>query len=143
MRKQFLPIALIALMGFGANAQTVNLPIDKLPKGVTDYVKTNFPNQKIESATSEKEGLSLDYNVLLNDKTKLEFDKLGKLKEVESTSKLPDSVVPKSISDYVKAKYPNNYIKSWEKDGKNQQVELDNGTDLEFDALGKFIKIDQ
>ena len=62
--------------------------------------------------------------------------------DIEGISKLPDSVIPSKIREYVVANYPQNHIIGWEIDGRNQQVELDNDLDLEFTMNGDFIRID-
>ena len=55
---------------------------------------------------------------------------------------MPNSVIPEKILQYVTTNYPTNFITDWELDDKNQQVQLDNGLDLEFKMNGDFLRID-
>ena len=62
--------------------------------------------------------------------------------EIDGSSRLPESVIPVKILDYVNQNYSGNYITDWEIDGKNQQVGLENDLDLEFNMSGEFLRID-
>jgi len=55
---------------------------------------------------------------------------------------LPNSVIPEKILQYVTVNYPTNFITDWKLDGKNQEVQLDNGLNLEFNIKGDFLRID-
>lgn len=80
--------------------------------------------------------------MILQDNFSLEFDSKNRVTDISGKSQLPNSVIPKSILEYVKSNYPNNIILDWELDDKNQQIELDNGLDLEFNMQGAFLRID-
>mgnify|MGYP001374528075 CR=1 FL=1 len=115
---------------------------DKLPTEVTQYINTHFPNVAILQSIIERDNLKKSYEVILEGNIELKFNSKKEIVDIEGTSKLPDSVVPEKIRQYVAEKYPNNFIIGWELDDRNQQVELDNGLDLEFKMNGDFIRID-
>lgn len=86
--------------------------------------------------------MELTYDILLDGNIKLEFNKKNQIIDIESREKLPDSVIPAKILDYVSANYSGNFITGWEIDGRNQQVKLNNGLELEFNMDGDFLRID-
>lgn len=123
-------------------AQERIIPNDKIPSAIQQYVKTHFPSHTIVLAELEVEGVSKEYEVKLNDKTELKFDKKFEVFKIDGTVALPESVIPEAIRQYVKKHYPNNFITDWEKEWKHQEVKLDNGIEIEFTLKGNFIRID-
>jgi hypothetical protein len=88
------------------------------------------------------EGVSKQYEIILSEGIELKFNNKYNIIEIDGKSKLPNSVVPEKIREYVATNYPNNVITEWKIDGKNQQIGLDNDLDLEFKMNGNFIRID-
>lgn len=113
-----------------------------IPAAITTYVNTHFPSSKILQAVKDKEGLSKSYDVILEGNITLEFNKKHEVTSIESSSALPDSVIPEKILSYIKANYPGNHIVQWELDDNRQQVELNNKLELEFNKAGDFLRID-
>ena len=72
----------------------------------------------------------------------MEFNSKNNIKSIEAKSKLPNSVIPEKIMEYVETNYPNNFIVEWDLDTKHQSVELNNGIELEFTLKGAFLRID-
>ena len=112
------------------------------PAEIISFVETHFPELAILQVATEKEGLKKKYEVKLEGRVSLEFNHKMEIIEIDGYSRLPDSVIPAKILDYVNQNYPENYIIEWELEGKNQQVELDNGLELEFSMSGEFLRID-
>lgn len=115
---------------------------DEKPKEIIEYVSSHFPSLEILQIIKDFDGLSFTYEVIIEENYYIEFSKKFKVLEVSGIKKLPDSVIPAKILNYVTENYPDNYIKSWELDDKNQQVELDNDVELIFNKRGEFLKID-
>jgi hypothetical protein len=90
----------------------------------------------------DKDGFTKTYDVILEGGFSLEFDRKLEIIDIDGTGRLPDSVIPAKILDYVNQNYSGNYITDWEIDGKNQQVGLENELDLEFNRSGEFLRID-
>lgn len=123
-------------------AQDKDIPESKLPVEIHKYITTHFPNNKVIQVVEDNELFSKSYEVLLTDNIKLEFNGKNKITDIDGTSKLPDSVIPKTILAHVKSTYPKSVITDWELDNKIQQIKLDNNLDLEFNMQGKFLRID-
>lgn len=114
----------------------------EIPTEITKFVSTHFPDNKIVQTIVEKEAFEKNYEIILDKNYSLEFNKNYEVTYIKGVSMLPESVIPASILEYVKANYPQSFIKKWELDDNRQKVELDNELELEFDKNGNFIKLD-
>lgn len=114
----------------------------EIPTEITKFVSTHFPDNKIVQTIVEKEAFEKNYEIILDKNYNLEFNKNYEIKSIKGVSMLPESVIPASILEYVKANYPQNFIKEWELDDNRQNIKLDNELELEFDKNGNFIKLD-
>lgn len=121
---------------------------DVLPQESQNLIKEHFPDAMVKSAEREKDLINMGngemYEVVLENGIKMDFNKNGGLTEIESRKNLeiPEGVLPKNIVSYVNDNYEGLYIVSWEADKNDQEIELSDGTDLEFDSNGKFLKED-
>lgn len=146
MRKLNSILGVLALIGLllitvSCDSEKV-LAASEIPSEINAFVGTHFPNNNIVQAIEDRDGLSKTYDVILSDNITLEFTGKREIKDIDSNSKLPDSVIPTQISSYVSENFPDNVITDWELDGNNQQVGLDNGMDLKFTMDGQFLRID-
>lgn len=115
----------------------------ELPTTAQTFITTHFPNTAISSVVKEKEISHTTYDVVLQDGTSLDFTSSGECTDMDGhTNKLPDSVIPVKILDYVHTTYPNDNIVSWEKDGAEQDVELGSNVELKFDQDSNFLRLD-
>ncbi len=124
-----------------AMADDKPIAVEQLPAAAKTFVKTHFKGQKI--AYAEKDGVQ--YECQLEDGTKIEFNRKGVWHQVESTANkaVPASIVPKAVEQYVKAHYQDMVIRKIDKERYGYEVELSNGTELRFNAKGKFIGTDR
>lgn len=141
MKKISIALLLAVFAFVGCDKETIVKDSD-LPKEIHSFITTHFPGKRIIQAVKERDGLELTYDILLDGNIKLEFNKKNQIIDIESREKLPDSVIPAKILDYVSANYSGNFITGWEIDGRNQQVMLNNGLELEFNMDGDFLRID-
>jgi len=124
-------------------AQETVIPGKNIPHEITSYVAKHFPDQKLIQAVRDRDDFKVEYKILLDNRTKLEFNEKKRIKEIDGNAKLPDAVIPSKILSYVKSNYPNNFITDWELEGKRkQQIELNNDLTLEFNMNGDFLRID-
>lgn len=135
--------SLFLLLSIGcANGQKPLVDNDQLPTSISIYITKHFPKHKIVQAILDKELFSKSYKVLLSENVQLDFDQKNQIEEIKSTTRLPDSVIPNTILTYVKTNYPENAIIAWERDNREQSIELDNKIELTFNKKGKLIEID-
>ena len=115
---------------------------NEIPNEITTFITTHFPSNNIIRATKDKDGSRVSYDVTLSGNVKLEFNSQREITDIDSNTKLPDSVIPQAIRDYVTENYPNNFITDWELEDNHQQVGLNNDVDLEFTMDGGFLRVD-
>ena len=125
-----------------ANAQDRYLQTNEYPEKIVSFVQTHFPEDQILSIEEEKERRKIEYEVKLNSRVELEFDRKFAVKKIESKAGLPDSVLPEKFVAYVSQNYPGRKIEEWKKKKRYQEIELDNSLELEFDFDGNFLRID-
>ena len=118
------------------------IPVSLLPVEIKTYISTHFPSNTIVQVVKDLDGLTKTYDVMLSDQISLEFNRKNQIIDIDGKTALPNSVIPEKIRQYVTANYPTNVITDWELDDRNQQIQLDNGLDLEFTMNGDFIRID-
>lgn len=152
MRKIVLSIAFaICIIGTtSAFSNSSSLSFDKevvlktkeYPSEIVAFVNKHFPERKVLQIVKESELFDVTYEVILDDRTRLDFNKSKKVEEIDSLTEIPHTLLQPEVVAYVKERFPNQVIISWELDDRKQQIELDNGLELEFTKNGKFIKID-
>ncbi|MGV3697527.1 PepSY-like domain-containing protein [Flavobacterium sp.] len=119
------------------------IEISELPAPALAFLKEHFPKQSIEVAKKDREDGEKGYEVILSDKTEVEFWADGKWREVDGDDKpIPTAYIDKSIVDYVAKNYPNSKITHIDYGHKDVDVDLDGKIDLEFSKEGKFLKAD-
>ena len=116
--------------------------ISKLPSGIKEFLSNHFSDAKVVKYVKTTKLTKVTYKVELLGGIELKFNDKKEIVEIESKTKLPDSVIPSKILDYVAVNYPDNFIVEWEIEDDHQEVELDNGLELEFTMSGEFIKVD-
>lgn len=114
-----------------------------IPSAIIAYKTTHFPEHEIVSAYKDLDNNTLSYDVLLSGAVALGFNSSYEITDIDGTTQLPDSVIPQAILDYVAQSYPANFITDWELERNHQQIELNNGLELEFELNGAFIRIDR
>ncbi len=139
---QLLPLMAATVLFAGCEKEQV-VAYNDVPQEIQSYVETHFSSNKILQTLKDTEGLTLTYDVTLDSAISLEFNRSKEIISIDANSKLPDSVIPKKILTYVLTNYPDLVITDWEKESRKvQQIELNNGLDLEFDEEGNYLRID-
>ena len=141
--KKVILSGFFALCAFGmfAQADTKNLPAT-----AKDFIQQNFSSNTVEGVEeNSKCQIWADdkYEVKLSNGIELDFDENGNIIEIDSQKDaIPMSALPSAIATYLKENYPDSQVIGWEKEKKSQEVELLDGTELEFDGQGNFRKTD-
>jgi hypothetical protein len=130
------------LFSLSSCEKEVILPVSELPDEISSYISAHFPNNSVLQYLKDTEGVKRTYDLILSDGISLEFNRKREIISIDGTSQLPTSVIPEKIFQYVENNYFGSVITDWELDGKNQQIELNNGLDLEFDMNGDFLRLD-
>ncbi len=142
--KKSILVLFVFSFGIVLNAQESVIQKTELPKTAQTFLSKHFSGQKAVQSIKDKGVLNTEYEVLLDNGTKVEFDSDGNWKEVDSKNEtaLPTGFISSKITSYVSKNFPTQKITKIEKDSRKTEVELTSGLDLEFDSNGNFVRID-
>ena len=139
-------IAIFCMMSFNIVANAGNdkpISVNALPVKAQTLLNNHFNGQKVMLATIESGIINKSYDVVLQNGTKLEFDKKGNLTEIDcKQGKVPAKLIPQAIRNYLKENYPAQAVKKIEMNKNEYEVELANGLDLTFNKHFQIIDID-
>lgn len=114
-----------------------------LPASVTAFTQKHYPNINMASYEIKNlPGMGKKYEVKMNNGAEIDFDTDGNWEEISDGQGVPEALIPQSIKTYVQQNYKGIGIKSIDKEKNKTKVDLLNGTDLEFDSNGKFLRVD-
>lgn len=141
-----LMLSLVAMMALMVPATADNdrpIPPEQLPDAAKTFIKATFPEQVIAYAEIETSLVKTQYEVRLNDGTKIEFNGKGEWDKVDCSFKaVPATLVPEVIASYVAANYPGSLIVKIDKELYGWDIELNNDLELKFSSTGQLLAID-
>ena len=137
---------LIAVASFftilSAGAQN-QVSVNQLPVKAQKFVKAHFSSQKVAVAEKDSDFLNREYEVYLADGTKIEFDGKGNWTSVDGKHKtIPVTMLPKNVITHLVQNHPARSIVQAERKSWGYEVELANGTEIEYNNSGQFLRID-
>ena len=143
---RILMIAICCMVSCNMVANAGNdkpISVNALPAKAQTLLYNHFNGQKVMLATIESGIVSRSYDVVLQNGTKLEFDKKGNLTEIDCKQGIvPALLIPQAIKNYLKDNYAEQSVKKIEINKKEYEVELTNGLDLTFNKHFQLIDID-
>ena len=137
-----LPMYLIAIIGISlSSCSDKDEPVapSELPSIAKDFIIRYFPSSSIVSSQKDKD----EYDVVLSDGTKIEFDKKGDWIDVEAAplKTLPNGFYPGEIDSYLAQYFDGEGINEITKVSRGYEVEITTGTEILFGYDGSFIEI--
>lgn len=138
--KNLLFIVMAMGLTIVANAQEQALQREEVPVEITDFIDLHFPASEVANVVKDTDDLEVTYEVEFVGGLELEFNEALEIVSIDGSSPLPDSVIPGKLLDYVAAEFPDLKITGWEWDEDHQILELDDDTELVFDADGNFLR---
>ena len=143
---RILMIAICCMVSCNMAANAGNdkpISVNALPAKAQTLLNNHFNSQKVMLATIESGVVSRSYDVVLQNGTKLEFDKKGNLTEINCKQGIvPALLIPQAIKNYLKDNYAGQSVKKIEMNKNEYEVELANGLDLTFNKHFQLIDID-
>ena len=143
---RILMIAICCMVSCNMVANAGNdkpISVNALPAKAQTLLSQHFNGQKVMLATIETGVINKSYDVVLQNGTKLEFDKKGNLTEIDcKQATVPDQLIPQAIKNYLMANYAGQSVKKIEMNKNEYKVELANGLDLTFNKHFQLIDID-
>lgn len=137
MKKIFITLAVIAacILSTDTKAQERPSSFDKLPAAAREFLNAHFKGLTVAFVVEEQKITGTVYEVTYTDRTEVDFNTSGDWCSIERKySAIPDSVIPKQISDFIaNGNYSGQHIRKIEKGRQSWEVELGNGLELRFD----------
>ena len=114
----------------------------KIPARSKAFIDQFLPESSVVIVEMEEDGDGLEeYEVWVNDGTKIDFDLQGEWKVVaRKKTGVPLSLIPQQIKDFVKTKYPNNVITKFSRKDYGYKLELSDDMDLRFNKQYQFME---
>src|SRR5690606_33999972 len=104
---QTLLVLILIVSGFQLEAQEKNIDEWELPRTARDFISRNFPDQTIVRLTRDDDDQEREYEAVLGNSVKIEFNHLGFWKEVDgNNSEISTKFIPRKITEYVNQNYP-------------------------------------
>lgn len=136
-------MVMVATIQLGVARDVITMNPKELPAAAQTFLKQYFDGQQISYIKVESEFLSKKYEVVMTDRTKIEFDGKGNWEEVDcKRGELPKALVPDYVQQFVNAQYPGVVYNKIERDRGEVEVELSNRLSLKFNKKGQLIDID-
>ena len=138
-----LVLALVAVQ-FAFAGDVITQDTKQLPLTARNFINQYFSKPHISHIKIESEILQTKkYEVLLTDRTEIDFDKKGNWLEVDcKKSAVPEALIPVPVKEYVKANFPREIITKIERGRTGVEIELGNDYSLKFNKKGKFVSMD-
>ena len=145
MKKYLFALAALVLCGTAAFALTDRkISVSELPAAARTFLNAHYSGVEVVYVEVDEDAIKTEYEVLLKDGTKIEFDAAGEWKEIDCTPRaLPAGLVPSGIARLIEKRFPERKVVKIERDRRDWEVELDDGTDLKFDLQFNLIDIDR
>lgn len=140
MKRIFAILSIILVSAFVAKADERPIELKQMPKNAQQFVAQHFASVPVMYATVDREPLDTDYELRLEDGTKINFDGSGRWTSVSNKrAGVSPKLLPGTITSYVTKNYPQAHYIKIERDSKSYEVKLSNGIELEFSLAGKLI----
>lgn len=132
-------LALIAVVTFSvASAQITQIKSTQLPTQARTTISKTWNGAPIVDAWRNKAGRKVEYKASVEDGSTMKFDASGKWIEVKSYGGVPDILFPQALLWHVGKYFEGRYIVWATRTPKRYQVQLNDGSKLEFNAKGVF-----
>ena len=143
MKKLFaLSVFAIAMMMTGCSDRPVTA--DQVPAPIQTFIAQAFPGQTITFAQKDLELTGYQYDVVLADGTRIEFDTDKVWDKIESpmTNPVPTALIPQPVLAHLQANFPDAMITKIDKERYGYEVELANGLELKYNQQGALMEMD-
>ena len=146
MKKTFITLAIAAtcIFSISSNAQERPSTVDKLPATAREFLNTHFKGLTVAFVVEDPKMTGTEYEVTYTDRTEVDFNTTGEWSSIERKySAVPDSVIPKQISEYIaNGNFAGQHIRKIEKGRNFWELELSNGLELKFDKKFNMVRYD-
>lgn len=143
--KKFVSTFAVVLLTLGVACARSDRPVkvEELPAAAQTFLKSYFPNVEVSFAKLDDAFVYKEYEVMLADGTKIEFNGAGEWENVDCKAyAVPAGIVPQQIKAYVEKSYPGVKIMQIDRDRRDYEISLSNRLELTFDKRFNLVDID-
>ena len=138
MKKLILTIIAVVALSFAASAQITQIKSTQLPAQARTTIRNAWNGAPIVDAWRNKQGRKVEYKASVEDGSTIKFDAAGRWIEMKSYSGIPTKMLPQALLKHIDKYYEGQQIVWVTKTPKRYQVQLTDGSRLEFNAKGVF-----
>ena len=120
------------------NVNFTDLPVKALETINSHYSQDNIASYEVKTIPV----IGKSFEVKFNDGAEIDFDSDGVWHEWKDAKGLPKGVLPENIKTYLSKNYASTFATAIDKEDKKIKIDLASDIDLEFDANGNFVRID-
>lgn len=145
MRKLlYLFILVITVSQSACAGDVITHDTKKLPAAARKFISSYFPNTHVSHIKIESELFrTVKYEVLLTDRTEIDFDHEGHWLEVDcNDASVPLELIPDYVSSYLKNTFPDTFVVKIERKHREMEIDLSNDWSITFNATGEVIEVD-
>jgi hypothetical protein len=143
--KKFISTFAVLLLALSVACAKTDRPVKvtELPTAAQTFLKSYFAESEVSFAKLDDEFVYKEYEVMLADGTKIEFDGDGEWHNVDCKAyAVPAAIVPEQIKAYVEGNYPGVKIMKIDRDRRDYEISLSNRLELTFDKKFNLVDID-
>ena len=120
------------------SAQITQIKSTQLPAQARSTIRTAWNGAPIVDSWRNKEGRKVEYKASVEDGSTIKFNAAGQWIEMKSYSGVPTKLLPQALVKYIDLYYEGRQIVWVTKTPKRYQVQLTDGSKLEFNSKGVF-----
>ena len=115
---------------------------DELPQKVKTFIKQSVPGLSISYAQKDWGIFGTEYNVMLSDSTKVDFDSNNVWEEIENKAGVNPELIPATVAAYLNTRFPGIAATVVSKERYGFKVELVNDVEIKLNEQGALIEMD-
>lgn len=138
MKKLIITLIAIVALSLTASAQITQIKSSQLPAQARTTIRSAWNGAPIVDAWRNKEGRRVEYKASVEDGSTMKFNANGQWIEVKSYGGVPTSLFPKALLSHLDKYFEGRQIVWATKTTKRYQVQLTDGSKLEFNSKGVF-----
>ena len=142
--KKFVALGIFAFTLLMTACSDKPVTADQLPEPIKAFIQQTFPGQTVSFVQKDLELTGNQYDVLLADGTRIEFDTDNQWDKIEGTmtTPVPTALIPQPVLTHLQANFPDAMITKIDKEHYGYEVELANGLELKYNKQGAIMEMD-
>ena len=142
--KKFVALGIFAFTLLMTACSDKPVTADQLPEPIKAFIQQTFPGQTVSFVQKDLDLTGNQYDVVLADGTRIEFDTDNQWDKIEGTmtTPVPTALIPQPVLTHLQANFPDAMITKIDKEHYGYEVELANGLELKYNKQGAIMEMD-